>query len=225
MSMFRGKEPQLVIGAAPRIDLMPPEVRQRQKDKSARFGLIMMVVIVAGGVVVGYLIALLAVGISQSQLASEQQRTETLLTAQQQYAEVPQITSVLEAGADGEAVATSSQIDWGIVVRQIQATMPANLGLIDISAAATSPTVAVPVPVGSSEVPYVAALTISAESATVPDTAEWLRRLRTVTGYAGAWLTTISESSGRYSVSVTLHLDDAAIMPPSGADEGEGTDK
>ncbi len=48
MSTTRGKEPQLVVGAAPRIDLMPPEVRQRQKDKSARFGLIMMVVIAAG---------------------------------------------------------------------------------------------------------------------------------------------------------------------------------
>lgn len=224
MSMFRGKEPQLVIGAAPRIDLMPPEVRQRQKDRSARFGMILIVIVAVGVVVVGYGVSLVAVGISQAQLTAEQARTQELLVEQQQYAEVPQINAVLEAGAEGQAVATSSQLDWTATMQAIRATMPAGLTLTEAYATSTSPIAAGPDPVGIGEAPYTAALSLKAVSASLPDTAAWLSRLQTVTGYAGAWLNSVSSADTGFTVDIVLHLGDKALVPPIGTDNtaGEG---
>lgn len=225
MSTTRGKEPQLVVGAAPRIDLMPPEVRQRQKDKSARFGLIMMVVIAAGVIVAGYLIALLAAGVANVQLQAAQSRTNDLLVEQQIYAEVPAIKEAIATGAEAEQLAVSTQIDWQVTMSQIGAVLPSGTSLKSVTATSTTPISSIEQSQSLTQPPHIATLAVLIESATLPNSAELLRRLQTIDGFAGAWLVTANQAAAGFEVSIVLNLSTDAIDTAVGVDESNGGDK
>lgn len=225
MSMIRGKEPQLVIGAAPRIDLMPPEVRQRQKDKSTRGVLTIMVIVAAGAVAVFYLSALLAAGVANTQLQAAQSRTNDLLTEQQIYAEVPAIKGAIATGAEAEQLAVSTQIDWQTTMSQIGATLPSGTSLKSVTATSTTPISSIEQSQSLTQPPHIATLAILIESATLPNSAELLRRLQAIDGFAGAWLLSANQADAGFEVSIVLNLSTDAIDTAVGVDESNGGDK
>src|SRR5690606_4123650 len=114
----------LVIGGEPRIDFLPPEVKQRKQTRRTRRSLIILVVIVMVACAGGYVFATSLAVQSQLALIDEQSKTSDLLNEQAKYAEARTVSAQLAATEDARLVATGHEILWNAYLAELQATLP-----------------------------------------------------------------------------------------------------
>jgi hypothetical protein len=201
----------LVIGGEPRIDFLPPEVKERKNARKARRGLIALVVIVMVACAGGYVFATSLALQSQGSLADEQAKTAALLAEQAEYAEVRTVAAQLAAVKDARLVATAAEILWIAQLAELQATLPAGMVIttaeIDsISATELAPVAAVPL-----EQERVATLTLTATAPSLSAIADWLDNLRDLRGYADAWGAPAFWDGDHYEVDVRLNINAEAF--------------
>jgi hypothetical protein len=207
------KTDTLVIGGEPRVDLLPPEVRAQRNGRRTLtalgfgvLGIALVVLLATGG---ASFLALEA----QGQLAAEQARTGTLLAQQAKYLDVRKVQDHVKLIQAAQQVGASTEIDWKAYLNRVQGTLPANVTIGTVTIDAASPLAIYAQPTAPLQGARVATLSFTASSPTLPQVPVWLDALATLPGFADAvpGSVTLDSSSGAYSVSITMHINEAAF--------------
>ncbi|MCP2029973.1 hypothetical protein L1277_000037 [Okibacterium sp. HSC-33S16] len=202
----------LTVGGVPRADLLPFEIRAEHKGKRTRRSLIfatlgvVLLVFVATGTSFYFMLT------SQMSLASEQVRTTDLLAEQQKYSEVRVVQDTLSAVEAGQMVGAATEIDWKAYLDLIEASLPANVAILEVAIDGASPLVDFGQPSAPLQGMRVATLTFGAATVALPDTDAWLVALSGLPGYADANPDSIvvDEETGLYKTTVTMHIGEGA---------------
>jgi Tfp pilus assembly protein PilN len=207
------KEEQLIVGAEPRVDLLPPEVLKARAAKATRrrlgFGVIASVIVVVLGVG-----ATFALNVQASiDLLSAQARTADLILEQGEYSEVTKVQYHLDLATAAQQVGASTEIAWKSYLEQVQATLPASVTIDTVTIDSASPVALYAQPTAPLQGARMATVSFSAKSSVLPDVPAWLRSLATLPGFADALpgSVTLDETTGVYTASITMHVNDKAF--------------
>lgn len=218
------KHQPLVIGGVPRVDLLPPSIREAQRTKSTVRLLVAAVVVVAVLVVAGVGFAMLRSISAQAALSAERDRTNDLLAQQAQYAEARAVSRQIDDAMIARVLGTATEIDWRAYLDEVNATLPPGVSLTTITVDSVSPADVLP----TAEVPlqedWVATLTIEATSLTVPDVETWLDDLEGLTGFAGVAppVNVSGTPETGYLVQIQVNVNDEAYLLRFQDEEAEG---
>lgn len=201
----------LVIGGEPRIDFLPPEVKQRKQSRKTRRSLIALVVIVMVACAAGYVFATSLALQSQLALADEQAKTSALLSEQAQYAEARTVSGQVAATQDARLVGTAHEILWQAYLAELQATLPAGMVITGAELGSMSATDLPPVATVPLETERVATLNLTATAPTLASAAAWLDNLRDLRGFADLWATPATWNGVAYEVEVRLNINASAF--------------
>ncbi|KGJ82353.1 hypothetical protein GY21_00870 [Cryobacterium roopkundense] len=202
----------LVLGAEPRMDLLPPEVRTLKKVKATRRRL--------GGLLVAVLV-LVGSGIgastwysmqSQAELDAARERTTELLTSQTKYSEVQRVQVALDTTLAARQFGASTEIDWKAYLAEVRALVPSTVTVDTLSVDSASPLVPyeqATAPLQNSRVATIRILFTSPDVTSVP---EWLGSMSTLPGYADSQPAVITRTAeGPYTVDFVLHVNEGAF--------------
>ena len=213
---------ELVLGAEPRMDLLPPEVRTLKKVKATRRRL--------GGLLVAVLV-LVGAGVgastwyamqSQAELTAAQDRTTELLTSQSKYSEVQKVQTSLDTTVAAQQFGASTEIDWKAYLAKVQALVPSTVTVDTLSVDSASPLVPyeqATTPLLNARVATIRILFTSPDATSVPG---WLENMSTLPGYADSLAAAITRTdAGPYTVDFVLHVNEGAFSGRFSAAEGQ----
>lgn len=208
----RAENQTLLIGGESRVDLLPPEVRQRRKAKVGhrRLGFVVFLVLI---LMVGAT-ALVRAQAQQAQvdLSIAQANTQSLLLQQRKYIEVRKIQQEVDLIQAAEQVGTSTEINWEQYLTSVQATLPLNVTLDTINIDSATPFASYTQATAPLQGARIATLSFTAKSSTLPQVPAWLNALATLPGYADASPGSVTrDSTGSYSVNITMHINQAVF--------------
>lgn len=207
----RGAAQALAIGARPSVDLLPTEVlvhrRQRAVVRRLWLGVVILVVVAA----VGSGAAAMLSAQARTDLAQAQAETLSVLQ-QQQYSDVrasESSTSLLESA---QAVGGSTEIAWGDYLAKVEASLPEGVSITGVTVDSASPVEAYAQADSPLQGSRIATLTFDAQSSTLPSVPGWLDSVKGLPGFvdATANAVTLDQSSGAYTVNMTVHIDEEA---------------
>ena len=206
------KDKVLVIGAEPRVNLLPPEVAAQAADRLLRKKLLLATAGTLVLVVLGIGGAALHATNGALQLASAQADTTALLAEQAEYVSVRQVQSQVDTALAARAVGGWTEIDWKAYLQQVRAALPADVGIDGVVVDSTSPLTAFPQPTAPLQNARVATLTVTLASPTLPTVPQWLEQLQGLPGMADAAAGSIAAvETGGYTVTVTMHINSDAF--------------
>jgi hypothetical protein len=201
------KDAAISIGGAPRVDLLPPEVRAERRAATTTRRTWLGVVVLVAATVVASGAATLAALQADDELASAQGQTAALLSQQGQFSEVRNTQAQVDLIEAGQHVAGSTDIDWATYLTSVQATLPVGVTITSVSldqATALTPYVQPTTPLLGARV---ATLTFTASSPTLPAVPVWLDGLGTLPGFADATPGSITLTDDLYEATVTMHIN------------------
>lgn len=206
------KNPTLSIGGESRVDLLPPEIKIKRKGKVIRRRLGFLVVLVAA-VVVGASALVQAQAVqAKVNLSIEDSNARAILLQQRKYGEVQKIQNQFDVIKAGQEVGTSTEINWKNYLISVQATLPPNVTLDSINIDSATPFANYAQASAPLQGERIATLSFTAISSTLPQVPQWLVALATLPGYADANPGSVNRTeSGTYSVSITMHINQAAF--------------
>jgi hypothetical protein len=208
----RPKAVDVVVGGESRADLLPPEVRSQRKAKIVRrrLGLVvvLLIVLVLGGTVWVRALAVQA----RMNLSIERANTQSLLVLQRKYVEVRKVQQKIDVIQAAQQVGTATEINWEQYLIAVQATLPTNVSLDTISIDSATPFTPYLQATAPLQGARVATLSFTAKSSTLPQVPTWLDALTSLPGYADASPGSVTrDGTGAYSVSITMHINQAAF--------------
>jgi hypothetical protein len=209
----RGGGQPLEVGAEARASLMPPEILADRKAKGVRrsllwgvLGVVAFTVVAVGGTA--------ALGLqAQVSLATAQAQTGELLAQQRQFLEVRKVQDQVTLTKAAQQVGASTEIDWKAYLQSVQSTLPSNVSLTSVSVDSATPLAPYEQPTAPLQGSRVATLTFEASSPELPVVPVWLNSLATLPGFADATPGSVSldETTKLYTVSITMHINQAAF--------------
>jgi hypothetical protein len=210
----------LIIGGQPRVHLLPREVVARKKAKLLRrrmlFGSAIVVVIVVGA----YGLVTVNLTSAQSQLQAAQATTTQILAQKAKYGAVTKVNADIASIQSAQKTTTVQEIQWAPLVAELQATLPAGGSITAVIASIDSPFGSATPGTPSStpgSAPFEKAhistvqLTVSMPQGAIPG---WLNLLASIKGVADVTPNSVNQSTdsvGKYTVLVTVHLDTKAV--------------
>ncbi|GHD47212.1 hypothetical protein D9V29_05770 [Mycetocola manganoxydans] len=217
----------LIVGGAPRADLLPPEIRQEHKGKRTRrkliWGVLGVVLLVFVGTGASYYLSLT----SAIQLVAAQERTNELLVEQQKYTEVRVVQDELASVEAGQRVGAATEVDWKAYIDKIEASLPDNVLIMEVTIDAASPLTDYEQPDAPLLGMRVATLRFGAWTSALPDTDAWLVALSALPGHADANPDSIEfdDDTRLYETYVTMHIDERAWSERFISDEEKAAKK
>ncbi|WP_403022881.1 hypothetical protein [Salinibacterium sp. GXW1014] len=204
------KDNVVVVGGEPRIDFLPPEIREKKKARRTIRSLVLLVVMVIVVCVVAYVGATSLAVTSQVRLAAEQERTQELLRNQAAFSDVRQLKQTVEAAQDARIVASGNEIMWKPIVDAALAVLPAGEELMELN---IDSYVVGEAPAAPEDLQITSQATIEFKLRfdrvrTIADWADRLAELPQVAGvsFGGAVL---DETTGVYEAVVIVHVDES----------------
>jgi len=222
------KTQRLVVGGPPRVDLLPPEVRQGKKDAAVRRQLFIGVIAIGLLVVIGYVAATGVALDSQSKLTSAQDQTTNLLAQQNEYSAVRQLSVDIDNLTVVRQIGTAREINFKSFLADVADTMPQGMSISQFDADIASPVEVAEQAETPLQGPRVGSMVFDVSTPTLQHVGVWMSKLRFVTGYVDAQLgdVSVNEESGKLEFQLTVHVDSAAFSgryaDPVDPDAGEG---
>lgn len=212
---------EVVLGAEPRVDLLPPEVKAGKRVKATRrrlgFALFSVIVLVVAGVVA----ASWQAQQSQDELASAQARTSALLASQAKYAQVHTVQNDVDMTTAARKFGASTEIDWKAYLSEVRAVLPAEVTIDTVGVDSASPLTIFAQPTAPLQSARVATLTLGLTSPNLPSVPQWLEAIKALPGYADASPGTITRSEGgAYTVALVLNINGGAYSNRFAGAEG-----
>jgi hypothetical protein len=205
-----GKSP-LVVGGEPRANLLPPEIILKRKQLKTRRALRAGVLLVALATAAGCAATFGVSSVAQVQLAIVQQQQADLVLEQASYQEVRDVQLTLATITAGQQVGSSTEVNWRSFIQEIQDNLPAGVTLQTVKVETGTPMVAF----AQSEAPLqgirVGSISFTASSATLPNTAAWLRALDDMDGYVDAIPGSVKQEGSAYTAEVLMHFNEQAF--------------
>jgi Tfp pilus assembly protein PilN len=176
----------------PQVNLLPPEIRaSRSLARLKRvLALFPVLALVLGGA--GYYWATTQVSAANAELEEAQAESTRLLSAQLEYAEVPQVLSELESARQARLLGSSTEILWTPYLAQLVATLPPGVAFEEISMTGATPMVLGAVPASALAEQGTATLTFVGRTPVVPDIAAWIEALETIPDFSDVYITAAS---------------------------------
>lgn len=215
------KDLPITIGGAPRVDLLPPEIRAERRGAAVVRRAWMGVAVAVAAVVIATAASSLGAAEAQADLEAAQGETQSLLSQQASYSDVKEVKTQVELLTAAERVGGSTDIDWPAYLAQVQATLPVGVSITSVSLDQASPFVQYPQATAALQGARVATLTFEATSPTLPSVPQWLDGLATLPGYADAQPGSVSLEEGVYTANITMHVNEAAFSGRYTDEEGE----
>jgi len=199
--------------AIARVDLVPPIVETRRRQRSTERKLVagvlaLLVLVVVAGLAVGFL----ALG-AENTLAAERTRSQLLLNEQKQFTEVSAVKAQLGAYDDAELAALYSEADWSRLMTELDTVLPEGVALatesitvkgVDDSAAAVEAT--------GLDAPGVIEISFTANAATFDSPTPLLNALSQLTGYVSATVDAVAaEGDTGYVITGVVELGADAL--------------
>ncbi|TPW74776.1 hypothetical protein [Schumannella soli] len=200
-----------VLSGLPHADLLPPEIGQRHRAKTARRGMRLALVAVVAVAALGIGGAWSLDMLSRSSLAAAQAESAELAAKQAGYKDVQEVQQTIAVGEAAQRVGASVEIDWKETLDSIQAALPAGMTLDTVDADSVSITESYRDGDSPLDSTNVAKITLSLKSSALPSVPDLLNSLAKVKGVVDAQPTSVSLDDVGYTTTVLVHLDDSAF--------------
>ena len=209
----RGDNKLIAIGAVPRADLLPPELKAEVKRRAQRRlmgGIVILAVVLVVG---GYLYATVQAAANGLRLEASNATTQTLAEQKGQYVEVTQAQTQVGKNEAAQIVGVSSEINWRKYLLLVAESLPAGTLLGSVSAKTTAPGQIIDLPTEPLLQPSIASIGFVATSPSLPDVSQWIENLAKIPGFANASASSISfnDEKGVYEVAILLSLNEEAL--------------
>lgn len=215
---------ELIIGGPPRVDLLPPEVRERERGRAAAGGAVFAIVIAAGVVAAGYAVGTVINITAQTHLDSVSNRTQQLLSEQQQYAEVQQIEGHLGLAEAAQRTGAASMAKWGWIVTQISAVLPGTVQ--GFNGEVATPLEGYPQSTLPLQSARLGSLQVVVRTGTLPEVSAWIDALEKLDFVVDAVPGTFSVlEDGTYVSDVRVTFNEEAIENPFAIEDDEESDE
>jgi len=203
----------VVLGASPRVDLLPVQVRDRHRAKRLRrrmIGLVAASVVVVG---LGSGAAAASVAAAQMRLQAEQSRTADLLAAQLQYADVTQVDRRISAIGVARQRATTTEVQWRGVLDAIRQVMPGDAVFAQVAFTGVLPwqTGSETPDGGPLQTASVGSVAMTIATPGAPDATGWVRAIRELPAVSDVMLTGYRAEESGYSVDIVVYIDAAGL--------------
>lgn len=192
----------------PRVQLLPPLVKQREKSRRTRrllaFVIVVSIGIALGGVAFGYLRAVQA----EVALLAEHARTEQILAEQAKYAEAAQKAALVVASEEAQREVTANEIDWLALLTEVGTYMPAGSSVSKIAVRAPAPWEPALVPEGELRAARVGIVDLTIASPDYALAAAFVRAIWKMEGVADVVITGSTVDTGGYLTTIAVTLDE-----------------
>lgn len=228
----------LVIGGAPRIDLLPPAFKAQKDTKRKIRSLISLAILVAVVCVAGYAFATGLALQSQAALADEQAKTPLLIREQGEYIEAQTAANQLAVAQNAKLVGSSTEILWKPYLEALYAKMPEGVTVLTYTIATQSSVEAPVLPTQTFERASAGTIIFAASLSNVAQANDLVINLRSLPGVVNASVlsVTLDETTSVYTANVRLSIDASlferrffpdyvpgtALLPPVETTEDEG---
>jgi Tfp pilus assembly protein PilN len=178
-----------VARALPQINLLPPEIAERQQFRKVQTRLGVGVGIVTVAVLGAYVLS--GGQVSDAARGLEQARVEgaTLQSSQAAYAEAPQVEAQLAQESALLAQALGQDVRWSQYLRDVAVLTPKDVWLTDVSVAQAEPLAADATGATTSVDSPIATITFTGKALSQNSVAGWLDALATEPGFTDATFT------------------------------------
>lgn len=209
------------------VNLLPPEILQRQKLRRAT-------ALVAGG---GALVLLLILGLylmQSSRLASvnddiaAQDAQNAQLQAQ--IAELQPAETLQTQAQEQEQLLASAwqgEVSFSGILMDVSRVIPSDMVLTGFTAQTTAPAAGgtAPVPTTTGTNAFVGGISVTADAASIQTVASWLTRLESVKGWENPWVSTGAAGADgvRFTISSTVDLSDEVVTARGRGETPGGT--
>lgn len=193
-----------------RINLLPPEIKDRQRARRRTIAVFLVGLIVLGAMGIFYFLQLIRLGQVEADLADQRARNAQLRQDIGELRQFDQLEQEVQTSAALLAALLQDEVLWSGVLRDISLVIPGSTWLTSLTgttAAAAEPaegteTTAVP---GS----LVGQISLGGFAFDHRAVALWLTRLEDVTGFANPWLTDSTKTTigEREAVQFTSSVD------------------
>jgi Tfp pilus assembly protein PilN len=178
--------------ALPRVNLLPPEIAESARFRSAQ--------IVMGGAVVAVVVAVFGlwylasgeVSSAQDQVNQAQAANASLQHEAATYANVPTVYAAVDALKAQRAQAMGQEIRYSFLLKDLSLSMPAGVWLSNVTVTQTVDPTTTP-PTGAWGTPALGTVTFSGTTLTLPQVAGWLETLGRQRGYTDPYLTSATQ--------------------------------
>lgn len=206
----QAKKEELVVGAEPRVDLLPPEVRIERRNHRTRRAF-------TGGVVAVLVAVILAIAgafsidvMAQARLVGARAQTESLLGQQLKYSGVRDVQKQVAVAQAAQQTGASTEVAWKPFLDQVDAAQPAGVALRSVAVDSASPLAVYQQSQDPLQGPRIGTVTVVATSASLPDLPAWVSALQKIGGVVDVVPGTVNWDpvENRYVATVTMHVGD-----------------
>lgn len=213
---IRSKDARLVLGAPPRANLLPQEVRAERQARAVRHALrlvfVAVVLVAICGIGAGYLVAQQ----SAVQLQGARARTTTLFAQQSKYGDITAARTRLTSTSVAMKSMSGAGIQWKAYLEDISATLPDGMSIVSVAIDSAAPGTVYASPTSPLQGSRVATLTFQVTGAQLGSVRSWLDALRGLPGYVDAEADSITTGpDGDLLANVTLHVGTKAYTVPA----------
>jgi hypothetical protein len=207
--MNASSTPGLVLSAEPRAQLLPPSVKQREKNRATRRMMVLLVVlavVVTGG---GVAWGLLRAAQAQLSLLATQQLTDQILEQQAEYADAARMASLVTKSEEAQQVVTATEIQWASIWEELKTYVPDDSRISGVAFQAPAPWETTFPPEGPLREPRVAVVTLEIAGDGYGGAARFVEKIPAIFGFSDVKIdrTELIDGVYRTTVKITLTAD------------------
>jgi len=214
---------RLVLGGEPRVQLLPPAVKARERAAATRRRVAMLVVLSLVVVGAGFGYAWVRNTEAQGQLAAARAQTEAILQQQADYSEGSQALALVDAITAAQVGVTVNEIPWNDVIAGIRGMLPADTTLDAVAATAQAPWEAPLSVEGPLRKSRIATLTLTLLGPNVVDAVNLTASLQELDGYVDSRFDSSIWNGSNYVTIIRVMLDGDATTGRFGPDAEPAT--
>lgn len=203
--------PGLVLGGEPRAQLLPPAVKQREKNRRARRLMAMFVVLAVGVAGLGIAWAYLQKTQAEQDLEAANEATTSILAQQLQYAEASQLANLVSQAASAETTVTQTEVLWAAAYIALRSHFPAEVTLTGYDFLVSAPWEQPLLPEGPIREPRVAVLTLDFSGDDYAPVAQFVSSVSSLYAFSDVKIDSVRLVDGVYVTTVKITLDTDAI--------------
>jgi Tfp pilus assembly protein PilN len=223
----------------PQVNLLPPEVSAARGVRRTQRWLALALVVVVALCGLGWAGSLLVQNAAQDQLVQVQSDTSAIQAESLQYAEVPQVLQRLDEAEQAQQYGMAAEVLWADYVGAIVSVLPADVKIESVSSTLATPAQSATLTPDPLKSDGIGELRLIGRTATLPDTAQWIRALDALPGFADTRMSTMVvaadavDNSSFYRVTLLVQVTPDALsgrylpggsQAPADAATTEGTD-
>jgi Tfp pilus assembly protein PilN len=181
------------LAALPRVNLLPPEIAEKRRQRALQAGMGAAVAAAVVGVAAGYLMAHSSATSAQNDLASAQAQTASLKAQVAQYAGDETMRAQLTAEQTMLSTAMGQEVQWSHYLNDLTLRIPDNVWVTQMTLSEGATSGSAPAAAATSGC-NIGSVNVSGTAFTHDDVATWLDSLAKEKGYANPYFSNSAQA-------------------------------